>query len=318
MSVPRTAETGSTTGCQGRSIAGEARFFIRSEEKQIPRCARDDSLRSPVIPSEAQRSEVRFHDSGGVHRTPETGESAFGCGLSRAALLPAPPVHRVSASEGYDLWAATYDRDPNPLLGLEERALQPLLPDARGKQVLDVACGTGRWLARLLSAGARSGAGADLSSAMLQAGLSKVGLRGRLARADYQALPFQSGVADLLVCSFALGYIDDLVPVGQEFARVTRPGADVFVTDLHPEGHARGWRTGFRYRGESFEIGASAHSIRAVCKAFASGGFELVRSVEPRLDEPERPIFEQAGRGNLFDRVRHIPAVLICHFRAPR
>jgi ubiquinone/menaquinone biosynthesis C-methylase UbiE len=228
------------------------------------------------------------------------------------------PVRRVSAAQGYDLWAASYDRDPNPLLALEERALQPLLPDLRGKKVLDVACGTGRWLERLLGAGADSGAGADFSSAMLRAGSSKTWLRGRLARADCFALPFQSDVADLLVCSFALGHIGDLASVAREFARVTKAGADVFLTDLHPEGYARGWRTGFSYRNESLEIGVSLHSLREVRKAFGSRGFELVRSIEPCLDEPERLIFEQAGRVNLFDWVRNIPAVLICHFRASR
>jgi ubiquinone/menaquinone biosynthesis C-methylase UbiE len=235
-----------------------------------------------------------------------------------APLSASVSVRVVSATEGYDWWAATYDVDPNPLLTLEERVLQPLLSDVRGKQVLDVACGTGRWLERLLGAGASSGAGADFSSSMLQAGSSKTRLRGRLARAGCLALPFRSGVADLLVCSFALSHIDDLVSVAREFSRVTKPGADVFVTDLHPEGYARGWRTGFRYRGESFEISATVHSIREVRKAFASSGFELVRLIEPRLDEPERPIFEQTGRANLFERVRNIPAVLICHFRAPR
>jgi ubiquinone/menaquinone biosynthesis C-methylase UbiE len=153
---------------------------------------------------------------------------------------------------------------------------------------------------------------------MIRAGSSKAELRGRLARADCLALPFLSGVADLLVCSFALSHIDDLFCVAREFARVTRPGADVFITDLHPEGYERGWRTGFRYRGESFEIGASANSIREVREAYASCGFELVRSIGTRLDEPERSIFEQAGRGNLFDRARDVPALLICHFRTAR
>jgi ubiquinone/menaquinone biosynthesis C-methylase UbiE len=252
-----------------------------------------------------------------VARNAETGSTrGF---QDRSVLLSASvAVHRVSVAEGYDLWAPTYDRDPNPLLALEERALQSLLPDLQGKQVLDVACGTGRWLERLLGAGARSGAGADFSPAMLRAGMSKAGLRGRLARADCLALPFRSGVADLLFCSFALGHINDLVSVAREFARVTKPGADVFITDLHPEGYARGWRIGFRYRSESFEIGASVHSIREVREAFGSAGFELVRLIEPHLDEPEKPIFERAGRFNLFHRVRHIPAVLIWHFRAPR
>ncbi len=238
---------------------------------------------------------------------------------NHAPLRSAPISTRcVSVAEGYELWAATYDQDPNPLLVLEERALEPWLPDLKGKYVLDVACGTGRWLERLLSRGARSGAGADFSSAMLAVASSKASLRGRLARADCLALPFQSGFADLLLCSFALGHINDLVAIAREFARVTRPSADVFITDLHPEGYAKGWRTAFRHRSGSVEISASAHPIQEVREAFASRGFQLARLIEPRLDEAERSIFEQRGKVHLLDHVRDIPAVFTCHFRAPR
>src|SRR5262249_47783258 len=42
--------------------------------------------------SEAQRSEVRLQDSGGVHRTPETGEPSLACGFKPSAtcLLVTP------------------------------------------------------------------------------------------------------------------------------------------------------------------------------------------------------------------------------------
>ena len=109
----------------------------------------------------------------------------------------------VSAAEGYERWAPSYDRTPNPLLAREERYLVPLLPDLHDKHVLDLACGTGRWLERLLARGAHLGVGVDFSIAMLGIARRKVTLTGRLARADCLRLPFRTSVFDLAVCSFA-------------------------------------------------------------------------------------------------------------------
>ena len=58
------------------------------------------------------------------------------------------------AREGFSRWSEVYDDQPNPLLALEERFLAELLPDVRGLDVVDIGCGTGRWLARLASQGA--------------------------------------------------------------------------------------------------------------------------------------------------------------------
>src|SRR5579863_3159981 len=90
----------------------------------------------------------------------------------------------VSVEEGYERWAETYDDAPNPLLHLEERKLTALLPDLDGKCALDLACGTGRWLEKLLGMGARLQVGVDFSAAMLRVAGKKSALHGRLARAD--------------------------------------------------------------------------------------------------------------------------------------
>ncbi len=227
------------------------------------------------------------------------------------------PVHtrRVSVEEGYELWAPTYDRDPNPALALEERKLEPLIPSLKGKDVLDVACGTGRWLEKLLSLGARSGAGVELSSAMLAVAGTKPALRNRLARANCLSLPFRSHLADFLICSFALSHVRDVAALARELARVAKPGADVYVTDLHPEAYARGWQTRFRNNSETVEISTFAWQLQEILAAFASHGLELRQCIEANVDEPERPIFVRAGRPGAFEEARKVPAVLICHFR---
>ena len=142
---------------------------------------------------------------------PEAGRAA---GPSGAPVL-------LGVEEGYERWAPSYDQAPNPVIAREERYVESLLPNLQGKKVLDLACGTGRWLERLLAAGARCGAGVDVSSAMLRIAGKKSSVRGKLVRADCLDLPFASSVFDFGICSFALGHIPDLRKMARELARVT-------------------------------------------------------------------------------------------------
>jgi ubiquinone/menaquinone biosynthesis C-methylase UbiE len=221
----------------------------------------------------------------------------------------------VSVEEGYERWAATYDDASNPLLHLEERKLTALLPDLGGKCALDLACGTGRWLEKLPGMGTRLQVGVDFSAAMLRVAEKKSALHGRLARANCLGLPFQTSVFDLVVCSFALSHISDLGQALSELARVTKTGADVVVSDLHPEAYARGWRTGFRDSRNAVRIEMTPRSAEEIVRAFYSAGFECLTHLPLCLGTPEKPIFARAGKGHLFSRACQVPAVLVCHFR---
>jgi ubiquinone/menaquinone biosynthesis C-methylase UbiE len=223
----------------------------------------------------------------------------------------------VSVQEGYERWAPTYDRDPNPLLTLEERQLKLIIPCLAGKRVLDLACGTGRWLEWLIAAGASWGVGVDFSPAMLAAARKKTDVRGRLVQADCRAIPFAHAVFDLVVCSFAVGHIPDLRSMAREVGRVTTASADVYVTDLHPLAYGQGWHTGFRDNGEAVEIATWPRSTREFLAPWLSAGFDYAQSVECRFSEPERQVFAQAGKGDLFEKYRTVPAVLVCHFVRP-
>ena len=227
----------------------------------------------------------------------------------------APVAPSVSVEEGYERWAPTYDHSPNPLLHLEERKLAALLPNLSGKHFLDLACGTGRWLEKLSARGGSVGIGVDLSTAMLRVAGEKATITGRLAQADCLALPFRSEVFDLVVCSFALGHIYDLGAMLRELARVTKAGADVFVSDLHPEAYAQGWRTGFRDSRSALQIEMSPRTAEEIIRAFYAAGFECLTHIPLCLGEPEKPIFAQAGKRNLFEAACRLPAVLLCHFR---
>ena len=223
-------------------------------------------------------------------------------------------VRSVSLVEAYDRWAETYDA-PNPLHALEERILGLLLPALAGKRVLDVACGTGRWLEKLLGWGAPSGFGVDLSAGMLRRAAEKPPLRGRCVRGDCLALPFKSASADLIMCSLAAGHVHDLGGLARELARVANREADAFVTDFHPLAHARGWRRTFHDGHEVLEVPSTAHTVERVRLVFEREGFRVTVRVEPHLGEPERRVFVQRGRADLFLGACEVPALTIFHFK---
>jgi SAM-dependent methyltransferase len=221
----------------------------------------------------------------------------------------------VSVEEGYARWAATYDQTPNPLLALEERCLLPLIPDVAGKCVLDLACGTGRWLEKLLAAKPASGFGIDLSAAMLAVALEKAAMAGRLARADCLQLPFPSGVFDLAVCSFAVEHIRNLSEVAAEWSRVLKQSADLFITGLHPAAYDTGWRAGFRDGQDAMQIDAVPHPTTKMVAVFRGAGFELRHRLECFVGEPERPLFACTRKERFFDAARGVPAIMISHFQ---
>jgi SAM-dependent methyltransferase len=59
----------------------------------------------------------------------------------------------ASASEGYAVWAETYDSEDNPLIDVDRATLAPLIARHAPGAALDAACGTGRWAAFLAERG---------------------------------------------------------------------------------------------------------------------------------------------------------------------
>ncbi len=221
----------------------------------------------------------------------------------------------VGVRDGYERWAPTYDDFPNPLLAREQRYVLPLLPSLRNRCVLDLACGTGRWLTRLLAVEARLAVGVDLSSAMLRVAGDKKKLSGKVVQGDCLKLPFQPSIFDFSICSFALGHIQDLRSTAAEFSRVMKPDSDLFVTELHPEAYAGGWRTGFRDQQSAVQFDTLPHSAEEILRAFYSAGCGCVTHVGLFLEDPEQTIFAEAGRQHFFQSACRVPAVLFCHFK---
>jgi ubiquinone/menaquinone biosynthesis C-methylase UbiE len=202
------------------------------------------------------------------------------------------------------------------LLAREERHILENLPAIRDCRVLDLACGTGRWLNRLSTAGARYAAGVDSSNAMLKVAMQKKDLASTLVQADCGALPFSSSSFDFAICSFALGHMKDLRRAALEFRHVLHPGSSLFVSILHPEAYALGWRTGFRDKLTPVEVETIPHAAEDLLRAFHAAGLACVTHDALCLGAPERLLFAQTGRDHLFEAAARVPAILFCHFKS--
>lgn len=217
---------------------------------------------------------------------------------------------------GHEIWAESYDYSPNPLLNLEERILSQQLTRLDNLSVADLACGTGRWMAKAQDLGARFCVGIDFSPAMLQQAKFKPGLKGRLVIANLNLIPLASNALDILICSFALGYFDTLRSLASECHRILRPGGKLFCSDLHPATKTEGWKRSFKKADRVIEIESVFHPIAGIMNAF-EGLFQLESRQELFLGEPERPIFEKAKRLHVFEASKHFPAVVLFKWRKP-
>jgi malonyl-CoA O-methyltransferase len=213
---------------------------------------------------------------------------------------------QVDALDGYRLWSETYDSEPNPVVSLERRILRKRMDDLRHRTVLDVATGTGYWLAFARGQGARA-FGLDLSPEMLRQAAAKPLVRERLILSDMHHLPFRAGAFDLTICSFALSYVSLAADVLREMARVART---VIVTDLHPEALRAGWRRGFRSAGVHYHIRHFAHDLHAMDECADRAGMRINWRIEASFGPAERDLFAAAGKLSAFAEASRVPALL--------
>ena len=120
---------------------------------------------------------------------------------------------------------AYYDR-PNTL---------SLLPDVMGKNVLDAACGPGKYAELLMEKGATV-TGFDLSPKMIELAIQRNNGKGAFFVHDLTT-PFhmvENGSFDIVLCALALHYIEDWNFTIREFHRALKPGGTLVISIEHP------------------------------------------------------------------------------------
>lgn len=132
-----------------------------------------------------------------------------------------------------------YSRFPRSVQGLsaagEWHELKKLLPDFRGKRVLDIGCGFGWHCIYAAEQGASYVLGTDISEKMLAAAREKTRFQNveyrRLAMED---LDFPPESFDAVLSSLAFHYTPDFGDICRRVASCLRPGGEFVFSAEHP------------------------------------------------------------------------------------
>lgn len=184
-----------------------------------------------------------------------------------------------AVSRAYDRWAERYDTDHNRTRDLDAAVVRRSGLTLAERDVVELGCGTGKnteWLA----ASARSVTALDFSPGMLARARARVTAdHVRFVQHDVRdPWPLADGSADVVIGNLVLEHVRQLAPVYAEAARVLRPGATLFLCELHPDRQRRGGQAHFTAgSGDVVHVPAHRHTVAEYVNDGIGAGLRVVR-----------------------------------------
>ena len=191
----------------------------------------------------------------------------------------------LSVEEGYGEWAATYEATVLDLMDLRllRRLKSIAWKDVR--RAADLACGTGRIGAWLISQGVQAVDGIDITAPMLDKARAR-NVYQTLKHGDLAASGFDGGVYDLVMENLAQEHLSTLTPLYREAARLLRGGGAFVTVGYHPFFLMQGIPTHFdRASGGSATIRSHVHLMSDHVHAAAAAGLSLTEMEEGLVDD---------------------------------
>lgn len=181
--------------------------------------------------------------------------------------LPTPD----DVERAYDRWAASYDNDKNTTRDLDASVVRKAPLDLKGRDVLELGCGTGKNTV-YLAEHSRHVTALDFSLSMIARAHERLTTSNvKFVRHDVRELwPMPAASVDVVVANLILEHVHDLAPVFFEAARVLRPGGQLFICELHPYRQLLGVRAHFfdPGTGQTVQVTAYDHTV----SEFVNGG----------------------------------------------
>lgn len=199
-----------------------------------------------------------------------------------------------------EAYAAVIDSKPHNAY-YERPATLSLLPDVKGKRVLDAGCGPGVYSGWLIKHGAQV-VSLDASPKMVELTKQRLGSTGDVRQADLsKPLTFlDSSSFDIVLSPLVMEYIEDWKSTFAEFYRVLRPAGHFILSVTHPSFDYTYFKSnnyfetelvGGEWRGFQpvrVHMPSFRRPLAATLNPLIEAGFRLERILEPKPTEEFR------------------------------
>lgn len=228
------------------------------------------------------------------------------------------PVISKTPADGYDLWAADYDNQPdNLILRLDEEIFFSFLQDVplSGKSVADIGCGTGRHWSKVLMLHPRRMAGFDVSEKMLEELQAKWPGAETYLLHNSQLSSIAYGQFDVIISTLAVAHIPGFEKKIGEWNKLLKAGGDIIITDYHPDALRRNAKRTFIHRGKTFSVKSFVYPVSKIRSAAKQLGWIELRFTERVIDEQVKSFYAKQNAEGLYQKYYGMPLIYGIHLR---
>ena len=208
----------------------------------------------------------------------------------------------------FDGYRKIRENPANANLLFEIPALLSMMPDLKGKSVLDLGCGYGEHCRMFIERGAERVVGIDISKKMLEVAVRE----NSDPRIEYLNMPIENiaeldGSFDVIVSSLALHYVEDFTDVVRNAHSLLNENGLFIFSQEHPivTSHSGGNRWTKNSDGEKLHLNLSNYGVEGerdtvwfidnikiyhrtfstIINTLIVGGFSIEQMIEPIPDE---------------------------------
>jgi ubiquinone/menaquinone biosynthesis C-methylase UbiE len=222
------------------------------------------------------------------------------------------------ASEAYDLWASSYDKQPeNLMLHFDEAIFSELLTEVeiKNKKVADIGCGTGRHWNKILMNEPEQLEGLDVSNGMLEM-LKEKFPTAKLSLIQNNLLTFIDDASfDVIISTLTIAHIQNIEEAIATWSRILKPSAEIIITDFHPSALAIGGKRTFTNDGQVITVTNYIHTVEKIKNLFIKYGFEVVGEEQRIIDEAVKHYYVHQKALDVFNRFYGVPMIYGLHLK---